>query len=204
MVRFICAEIALALDFLKTKNVVHRDVKPDNILLDEKGHAHLTDFNVAAKCESSDTLLNAFAGTKPYMAPEIFRASSTAHTLYGYSFAVDWWSLGITAYELKLGLRPFDIGLKTSVAGALQLLETPLQIGYPPEWSPEFTKFIHSLLSVTTIYLFSFIQDWKAYFFSGGTWEEGDKLGCSQKNQINVEFKAQSIIEPSGAPAIRS
>ena len=48
-VRFICAEIGLALDFLRTKKIVHRDVKPDNILLDESGHAHLTDFNVAAK-----------------------------------------------------------------------------------------------------------------------------------------------------------
>ena len=48
-VRFICAEIGSALDFLRTKKIVHRDVKPDNILLDESGHAHLTDFNVAAK-----------------------------------------------------------------------------------------------------------------------------------------------------------
>ena len=48
-VRFICAEIGSALDFLRTKRIIHRDVKPDNILLDDKGHAHLTDFNVATK-----------------------------------------------------------------------------------------------------------------------------------------------------------
>ena len=52
VVRFICIEIASALDFLKEKRIVHRDVKPDNILLDDSGHAHLTDFNVAAKIES--------------------------------------------------------------------------------------------------------------------------------------------------------
>ncbi len=47
VIRFIIAEVAMALDFLRTKAIVHRDVKPDNILLDDLGHAHLTDFNVA-------------------------------------------------------------------------------------------------------------------------------------------------------------
>ena len=47
MVRFVCAEIGCALDFLRSRNILHRDVKPDNILLDDAGHAHLTDFNVA-------------------------------------------------------------------------------------------------------------------------------------------------------------
>ena len=53
-IRFICAEIGSALDFLRTKRIIHRDVKPDNILLDEHGHAHLTDFNVATKLKSND------------------------------------------------------------------------------------------------------------------------------------------------------
>ena len=54
-VRFICSEIACALEFLRSKKIVHRDVKPDNILLDERGHAHLTDFNVAAKLNCQGT-----------------------------------------------------------------------------------------------------------------------------------------------------
>ena len=48
-IQFIVAEIARALDHLRVRGIVHRDVKPDNILLDDKGHAHLTDFNVACK-----------------------------------------------------------------------------------------------------------------------------------------------------------
>ena len=72
MVRFVCAEMALALDYLRSKNIVHRDVKPDNILLDELGHSHLTDFNVATYLNDEYCLKN-MAGTKPYMAPEIFK-----------------------------------------------------------------------------------------------------------------------------------
>ena len=72
MVRFVCAEMSAALDFLKIKNIVHRDVKPENILLDEKGHCHLTDFNVATYLNKGCYLKN-MAGTKPYMAPEIFK-----------------------------------------------------------------------------------------------------------------------------------
>jgi serine/threonine kinase 32 len=48
-VRFIVAEVGCALDYLRTVDVIHRDVKPDNILLDDAGHAHLTDFNVAVR-----------------------------------------------------------------------------------------------------------------------------------------------------------
>ena len=48
--RFVVCEVALALDFLRSRcSIVHRDVKPDNILLDADGHAHLTDFNVAVR-----------------------------------------------------------------------------------------------------------------------------------------------------------
>lgn len=63
-VRFICAEIGCALDYLRTKNVIHRDVKPENILLDDWGHAHLTDFNVATKLDSgtsNDALFDALS-----------------------------------------------------------------------------------------------------------------------------------------------
>lgn len=69
-------------------------------MLDEKGHAHLTDFNIAAHY-SENRLLTGVAGSMAYMAPEIF-------TKRGYSYSVDWWSLGIVAYELIFGKRPYS------------------------------------------------------------------------------------------------
>lgn len=76
-----------------------RDIKPDNILLDEAGNAHLTDFNIAVHF-SDKRPLTGQAGSMAYMAPEII-------TKRGYTSTVDWWSLGVCAYELIFGRRPF-------------------------------------------------------------------------------------------------
>ncbi|KAK0501202.1 kinase-like domain-containing protein [Armillaria luteobubalina] len=98
VVRFYVAQLSSAIAFLHDNGIMHRDIKPDNILLDEKGNAHLTDFNIAV--HFSERRLNGVAGSMAYMAPEILAKR-------GYTCHVDWWSLGVCAYELLFGRRPF-------------------------------------------------------------------------------------------------
>jgi len=98
-VRFYVAELASALTFLHEKRIIHRDLKPDNILLDEKGHAHITDLNIAVHY-SERRMLTGVAGSMAYMAPEVLIKK-------GYTYTIDWWSLGVCAYELIFGKRPF-------------------------------------------------------------------------------------------------
>ncbi|KAF8632258.1 hypothetical protein AX15_002003 [Amanita polypyramis BW_CC] len=98
--RFWVAELSSGLQYLHEQRIVHRDIKPDNILLDSDGHAHITDFNVAIHY-SDRRLHTSVAGSMAYMAPQVVGRQ-------GYSWQIDWWSLGITAYELLFNRRPFE------------------------------------------------------------------------------------------------
>ncbi|KAG0181692.1 hypothetical protein DFQ28_011728 [Apophysomyces sp. BC1034] len=99
-VRFYVANVALGLAHLHQQNIAHRDIKPDNILLDDKGYAHLSDFNIATSFGKETPCRWSMAGSLAYMAPEILSSK-------GYTMSVDWWSLGVVAYELLFGKRPF-------------------------------------------------------------------------------------------------
>jgi serine/threonine protein kinase len=93
--------MVLAIGHLHHKGVVYRDIKPENILLEEDGYLVLTDFGLAQLLdfgESTDT----YCGTPDYMAPEIIK-----HTNAGHGFPVDWWTIGILTYEMIVGRAPF-------------------------------------------------------------------------------------------------
>ncbi|GLD63538.1 serine/threonine-protein kinase 32A isoform X1 [Lates japonicus] len=111
-------------------------------MLEGYWHVHLTDFNIAAIVKD-DLKATSIAGTKPYMAPELFQTFEGSHP--GYSFSVDWWSLGITAYELLRGQRPYVMRSSTPANEILQTFHK-VHPSYPAGWSLEMKSLLRKLL----------------------------------------------------------
>lgn len=120
--RFYAAEVTLALAYLHGLKTAYRDLKPENVLLDARGHCKLADFGFAkrvARGHSGRTYT--VCGTPDYIAPEVIDRR-------GHGFAVDWWSLGVLVFELSVGWPPFRA--RTSEGTYDNILRKPP--GFPP------------------------------------------------------------------------
>ena len=98
--KFYICEIALAIGELHKHDIIFRDLKPDNIVIDKEGHAMLTDFGLSKEGIHDKQIAKSFCGSVAYLAPEMLNRS-------GHGKAVDWYLLGVVFFEMLVGLPPY-------------------------------------------------------------------------------------------------
>ena len=100
LTKFYTAQLILAIEELHKYNIIYRDLKPENVLIDSDGYIKITDFGLSKENITQSNSANSFCGTPEYLAPEILNR-------IGHGKPVDWWSLGAIIFEMLTGLPPF-------------------------------------------------------------------------------------------------
>lgn len=155
--RFYAAQAALSINYLHQTGYIHRDIKPDNLLLDADGNVHLTDFNLSIRM--NDTRRRGVVGTRSYMAPEVVSRQP-------YNEMVDWWSLGVCIYEWSFGTVPFR-GSTDEQREAI-ITQEPR---YPSQVDRELKNLVACLLRKDPLKRISFEKIRQHAYFSGIDWD---------------------------------
>ncbi len=96
--KFVAGCVLLGLNYIHENNLIHKDIKPENLVYDSKGYIHITDFGISKVYHADNGKEN--SGTPGYMAPEVLFNKD-------HNFSVDYFSLGVCLYELLMGRRPY-------------------------------------------------------------------------------------------------
>lgn len=134
-VQQIAKQLVKALHYLHSHRIIHRDMKPQNVLIGSNGRVKLCDFGFARAMSSNTIVLTSIKGTPLYMSPELVKEQP-------YDTTSDLWSLGVILYELFVGQPPF---YTNSIYSLINLIvKDPVK--YPSDMSREFKSFLQGLL----------------------------------------------------------
>lgn len=167
---------------MHSHNIIYRDVKLENILLDKDGHIVIADFGLCKEDISYDKKTNTFCGTPEYLAPEMLEDGD-------YGKAIDWWAVGVVLYEMICGRLPFsNRGHKT----LFQQIRTD-DIKFPYSISNEARTLLSGLLK----------KDPKTRL-GGGPEDAKEIMAHSFFSQINWTDLVNKKIAPPFVPQISS
>ncbi|XP_030275570.1 citron Rho-interacting kinase isoform X4 [Sparus aurata] len=147
MAQFYLAELVEAIRAVHQLGYVHRDVKPENVVIDRTGHIKLADFGSAARLNTNKTVAapTVPVGTQDFLSPEVLAAmNGGAHNTYGVE--CDWWSLGVIAYEMIYARSPFSGGTSTKTIHNIQNFQRYLKFPEEPQASKQFVDLLQRLL----------------------------------------------------------
>ena len=103
-IRFVIMEVVCVIGYCHTQNVLYRDLKPENLLIDEQGHVRMIDMGLAARISKKQPKRRSRVGTDCYMAPEVRWAKDRREP---YGLSCDWYTVGVLAYEFSAGTVPY-------------------------------------------------------------------------------------------------
>ncbi|XP_054731191.1 rho-associated protein kinase 1 isoform X1 [Anastrepha obliqua] len=167
---FYTMEVVLALDTIHNMGFVHRDVKPDNMLLDRHGHLKLADFGTCMRMGPNGLVVSSNAvGTPDYISPEVLQSQGVDNE---YGRECDWWSVGIFLYEMLVGDTPFYADSLVGTYGKIMDHKNSLSFPAEVEISESAKSLMRAFLTDRTQRLGRHgIDEIKAHpFFSNDTW----------------------------------
>ncbi|XP_049459696.1 G protein-coupled receptor kinase 5 [Epinephelus fuscoguttatus] len=178
---FYAAEVCCGLMHLHQKSILYRDMKPENILLDDNGHIRISDLGLAVRM-SEGKLVRGRVGTLGYMAPEVI---SQKH----YGMSVDWWGLGCLIYEMTAGQPPLRARGEHPKPSEMERRIQTEELEFSEKFSKEVKDLCSSLLN----------KDPKQRL---GCWGSGGKEVQSHPffRKINFRMLEAGLVEPSFKP----